>query len=88
MLETVTERARRPQLHPGMLEELFTVFSRLGAALEPPAGKEPTRASLEEARELFRRAARLVQMLGMESGMPPGMMEEFVDRLLRRRKPE
>lgn len=84
----LSEVSRRPRTHPMMLEELLMFFDRLASVLELPEDKKPTRSQFEEAQVLLRRSERMMHMLLMESGMPPGIAEDFMEKHIRRRKLE
>ncbi|MBI4721799.1 MAG: hypothetical protein HY769_02165, partial [Candidatus Stahlbacteria bacterium] len=79
---------RRPRINPRMFEELMMFFDRLSSILELPEDGKLTIAQLEEAQMLLRHTDKIMYMLLMESGMSPGMLEEFKDRRIRRRKLE
>jgi hypothetical protein len=86
MLAEVLERSRRVRMPGPLMEELFAFLDRLSVILEPSDGKEPPKVRIEEARELLRRSDRLMEVLAVESGLPPVVLQEMIDRRMRRRK--
>jgi hypothetical protein len=86
MMTELVERTRRARIPSSLVEELFVFFDRLSSILQPVEGKELSKEKLQEARDFLRRSDRFMQMIAMESGMPPAMMEDFIERRLRRKK--
>jgi hypothetical protein len=77
---------RRFRIHPGMLEELYLMLQRYDAIFDWEEGKAPTPEQLEEMRRHRHHTERLLDMLGMEAGMPPSSL--FRRRLRRDASPE
>jgi hypothetical protein len=82
------ERFGRPEVHPRLIEELLFTFDQTLALAESFEGKEPKGARLEQMMELRRRLEVLMRDFAMESGMPRGILEEFMSRRARRAKSE
>ena len=76
----IGESPPRFRIHPRTLDELFMMFDRLSTILDGPEGQKPTRATLDEARQVLRRFGHVLQMLMMESGISPGIFGDFVER--------
>ena len=79
---------RRTRIDPRMIEEFLMYYDKLSSVLELPEDKKPTRMQFEEAQMLLRRIERTMHMFLMESGMPPRMIEDFMNKLMMRRKLE
>lgn len=75
---------RRFRVHPGMIEELYMMMQRYDSIYDWEEGKPPTPEQLEEMRRHRHHSERIIEMLGMEVGMPPGM---FRRRLRHREAP-
>jgi hypothetical protein len=67
------EEGRRPRLHPGMIEELAVTLDRLGSICELEEGRLPSLEQIEELRRHQHHTERIVEMLCMEAGIPPGI---------------
>jgi hypothetical protein len=85
-LRSMVGESRRFRMHPGMVEELFMLYDRLLEILELPEGEDPTRSNFEEAAHTLHKFSRMMEMLAMESGMPPRMFEDLMERRLGRKR--
>lgn len=84
MVSDIGSVSRRPRLHPGMFEELLMHFDRLASVLDLPPDEEPSRKYFEEAQHVLHRSMRMLEMFAMQSGLPPDMVEHFIDRMRHR----
>ena len=64
---------RRSRIHPGMVEEIYMMLQRFDAIFDWEEGKAPTPEQLEEMRRHRHHTERLLDMIGIEAGMPPGL---------------
>jgi len=77
------EEPRRPRIPPRMLEELAMMLERYDTVFDLEDGKLPTPEQLEEIHRHRHHTERLLDMVGMEVGYPPGLFR----RRLRHREP-
>jgi len=88
-LRAMVGEYRQFRVHPGVLEEFGMHFQRLSEVLDLPEGEEPNRARFEEAQHLLHRFSRVFEMLMMESGVPPPIFHDLMERVaLRKRRPK
>jgi len=81
--------SRRARLHPGVVEEIYMSFDRIASALDLPEDVKPTREQFEQARHYLYRSMEPLEILAIESGLPPDMMLSLTDRIWRaRRRPK
>lgn len=75
---------RRPRINSVMIEEFLIFYDRMANLLDRTSGSEKlSRKDLEEA---LHRMDKTFHMFMVESGMHPGMIEEFMERRMRRKK--
>lgn len=78
------EEPRRPRIQPRMIEELSMILDRYNSMFDLEEGKLLTAEQIDEMRRYQHQIERFLDMLAMESGMPPGM---FRRRLRHREAP-
>ena len=81
MIGDMVVPSRRARLHPSMVEEFCMSFDRIASVLDLPGDEEPTREQFEQARHYLYRSMDMLEMLAMESGLPPDMVRHFRDRI-------
>lgn len=81
MIGDMVVPSRRARLHPSMVEEFCMSFDRIASVLDLPGDEEPTREQFEKARHYLYRSMDMLEMLAMESGLPPDMVGHFRDRI-------
>ena len=59
-------------------------FEHLAFVLDLLPSEEPSRESFENAQSVLGQTMRIFEMFAMESGLPPDMVEHFIDRTRRR----
>lgn len=82
----LSEGYRRPRFHPMMVEELFMFVDRLTDIIERSEGEKLTKNRVNEIWHHVHRLERILHRLAMESGMPPPMVEELMERMEERRR--
>jgi hypothetical protein len=85
LLADFTENIRRPRIHPGMIEEFAMLYDKLSSLLDVSEGKEMPPSKIEEFREQVKMIGRFFYIIAMESGLPRGLVDEMLERRLRKR---
>lgn len=80
MLADSLAAVRGPTLRPGTLEEVMYTLGRLDAFLTLGPKEKATRQRFEEARRFLHRSMRVLEMVVVESGMPPRFAERMIAR--------
>jgi hypothetical protein len=78
---------RAPRISPAMLEDLVESSSRLEYILALGPDEEPSKERFAEASLVAHRNTRLLEMLALESGLPPAVVDRLRRAVLRRRPP-
>jgi len=67
-----------------LFDDLCMHFEHLAFALDLLPGEDPSRESFENAQSILGQTMRILEMFITESGLPPDMVEYFIDRTRRR----
>lgn len=86
MIMDIGAPSRRPRLHPGIIEEIFMTLNRTASALDLPEDKEPTREQFEQMQHYLYRTMERLEMLAIDSGLPPDMVRDLMQRIRRPRR--
>ncbi|TAK62392.1 MAG: hypothetical protein EPO22_07515 [Dehalococcoidia bacterium] len=72
--------SRLPRGGSRMLEELFLILDRAQFALTLKEGEKPTKTRVEEAARWIERGVHALEIVAMDSGMPPDAFEHMMRR--------
>lgn len=75
-----------PRMNRMMFEEFFMLFDRLATMFDLAEGEKVSRSKFNEAQDLLRRLERTVHVLMIDSGLPPDIVEDFMEKRLRRER--
>lgn len=67
-----------------LFDDLCMHFEHLAFALDLLPSEDPSRESFENAQSILGQTMRILEMFITESGLPPDMVEYFIDRTRRR----
>ena len=67
-----------------LVDDLYMHFEHLAFALDLLPSEDPSRESFENAQSILGQTMRILEMFIKESGLPPDMVEYFIDRTRRR----
>jgi hypothetical protein len=76
----IAERRDIRRMNPMVLDELVMFLERLRSILDSQAGKKLEDRQIDELQHLLHRLGRTTEMIAMESGMPPELVERMIMR--------
>ena len=84
MVSDIGSVSRRSRFDLRVLDDLCMHFEHLAFALDLLPSEDPSRQSFENAQSILGQTMRILEMFIMESGLPPDMVEYFIERTRRR----
>jgi len=84
MVSDIGSVSRRIRFDLRVFDELCMHFERLTTVLDLLPSEDPSRESFENAQSILGQTMRILEMFVRESGLPPDMVDHFIDRTRRR----
>lgn len=84
MVSDIGSVSRRMRFDLRVFDELCIHFEHLATALDLLPSEDPSRESFENAQSILGQTMRILEMFVRESGLPPDMVDHFIDRTRRR----